>query len=391
MSRSNYTTQMGTVLDDCENSGSWIMNAGSLAEDQTYYKTGTKGLSLTATNGGAFTTRAISSIVTPSFGFWVYASDTTTFSSMKVTLSSAANFSKYFERRISVDDLKDGWNFVSLGIDDWTNVGGESWSNKMVWLRFRVDSYANKTASITIDSVYYGIKSRPKVIVEFDDGWVSAYTNAFPIMQEKNIKGTMGVIAARINVSGFLSDAQANEMYDAGWDMITHGDFDMTTLASQAAMVTDIQNNRAYMTSKGLTRNNCHMHYTYPLGRFNNTVLAAMKQAGMYTARTIISEGISTARGVDNFHLLRAHELRSDTTTLAMAKGYIDTCIARGETLILFGHLIVANPTNYLEWSTSDFQELIDYLHTKVQAGEIDVVTRSEWFDGLLTKRQPIS
>lgn len=61
-----------------------------------------------------------------------------------------------------------------------------------------------------------------KVLLTFDDGRVSAYTEAFSRMKEYGFPGVCGIITEAIYNEGYLEMAQMKEMRDAGWDMAAH-------------------------------------------------------------------------------------------------------------------------------------------------------------------------
>jgi hypothetical protein len=70
----------------------------------------------------------------------------------------------------------------------------------------------------------------------------------------------------------------------------------------------------------------------------------------------------------------------TNTTTLAVVKGWIDDAIARNALLTLTFHDIVTTPSVSTEWATADFQSLCDYI---VQSG-INVITAADLYDARL-------
>jgi peptidoglycan/xylan/chitin deacetylase (PgdA/CDA1 family) len=58
---------------------------------------------------------------------------------------------------------------------------------------------------------------RKSVVITFDDGYSNVYTNAFPIMKEYGAKGTIFVISNKIDVAGYLSSKQMQEMQKSGY------------------------------------------------------------------------------------------------------------------------------------------------------------------------------
>lgn len=61
------------------------------------------------------------------------------------------------------------------------------------------------------------------VVITFDDGHLSVYENAFPIMQGYGFPGVFYIVANRINGSPeFVTIPQITEMLDAGWEVGSH-------------------------------------------------------------------------------------------------------------------------------------------------------------------------
>lgn len=61
------------------------------------------------------------------------------------------------------------------------------------------------------------------IVITFDDGHLSVYENAFPIMQELGFPGVFYIVTNRINGSPeFVTTAQLKEMIAADWEIGSH-------------------------------------------------------------------------------------------------------------------------------------------------------------------------
>ena len=61
------------------------------------------------------------------------------------------------------------------------------------------------------------------IVITFDDGHESVYTNAFPIMKELDFVGVFYIVANRIrDVEDFVNVEQLKEMIGAGWEIGSH-------------------------------------------------------------------------------------------------------------------------------------------------------------------------
>lgn len=389
----NFEASSGTLFEDYETFGSFTGagTSGSIAADTTNFKTGAQGLQITSTNGGYYATKTISLNAQDSgvWGMWVYVPSTTNMFGITLYLSSNASFTSFFSYQWGVSVLKNGWNFLSVGRNSFTNTGSESWSNTMIRSRVRVDTIASQTSTATFDSLYYGVYARPKVVIMFDDCFTSAYTVGYPYMDAYGMKGSFGVCSSLIDTANYMTTANLQTAYANGWDVINHTANHNNISAYTAQQVADeVKPCTTYLRSQGFTRNGADNLFIYPQGGYSTTAITELQAEGFVSARGTINNRQNTIKGVDAPMLISAGEMRSDTVTLNTAKGWVDDAIANGRTLFIFGHKIVTTPAVFTEWATADFQSLIDYIAGFSRAQALDVVTYSEWYKGLTAPRR---
>lgn len=394
----NYAVSNGTLLEDFETLGDWTKSLGSgtpsgtLSLDSTNVKTGTSSLNVSATNGGIAATKTVSlnAIKSGVWGFWVYVPDTTNLATITIYISSTTDLSKNFAIARDVSKIRNGWNFLSIDRNSWSNTGTDAWTNTMVRLRVRVDSIANQTTAASFDSLYTNIYARPKVLIIMDDGRTSAYTQAYAYMKTYQMVGTVGVNSANVGTAGWATLAQLQEMYAAGWDMANHSaDHPHLTTQRSEQQLTEMTLVTNYLQANGFNLARGGRHFIYPYGEYDSNALANIPTAGFYTARSIITENQATIMGIDNTKLLYAKEL-SQSISITTAKAYVDNAIATGSTCILFAHLIVTTPGVSTEWPIADFHTLVDYVAHYRDANILDVMTISQWYNGLSTPRRVV-
>lgn len=230
-----------------------------------------------------------------------------------------------------------------------------------------------------------GAAERPTVIITFDDGWLSVYNKAYPIMQANNQKGVDFVIIDPIlgGWSDFTQKPQLNILYGAGWDISSHTYSHIAlTTGNNTALNYELAASKNWLNANGYPRGS--MFLAYPYGDYNSNVIAALKANGYVAARTI------EASNTNNMHYnlsspdifsLKSYEViggqDNDTTII----NQIDNTIASNGLLILSFHKIVdtlsANVTNAeTEFTTSDFQKVSNYLKSR----NVDVRTLSDYF-----------
>ena len=111
----------------------------------------------------------------------------------------------------------------------------------------------------------------------------------------------------------------------------------------------------------------------YPMGGSNANTLLAIAAQGVILARgTSIADNLNINELCSRY-FLNAKTL-ANTESLAVAEGYIDTAITNGDTLILYFHHIVDTPAATIEWSTANFQALINYIKTKLKKQNVDIL-----------------
>lgn len=77
--------------------------------------------------------------------------------------------------------------------------------------------------SLLVHAIQSGapLPERP-VVITFDDGDITVYTIAFPIMREFGFVGVNYLVANRLEVEGYMNAAQLQELSAAGWEVGSH-------------------------------------------------------------------------------------------------------------------------------------------------------------------------
>jgi peptidoglycan/xylan/chitin deacetylase (PgdA/CDA1 family) len=148
---------------------------------------------------------------------------------------------------------------------------------------------------VTLDQVenawFKGGELPPKpVVLTFDDGYLSQYVAAFPALEHFHWPGVLNLVTKGAD----LPDDDVKKMLDAnpGWELASHTvhHLDLTTLdASQ--LHEEVANSRKILQDRfGVPVNN----FCYPSGKYDNTVIAALKAAG-YRGATSEVPGLATS------------------------------------------------------------------------------------------------
>lgn len=318
-----------------------------------------------------------------------------------------------------------------------------------------VSTQAPDAPRVGVDALVARAGGRPTIIIGFDDLLRTQYTEAFPYMRARNVKGGFHVAPGLVGGPSRLTLAQIREMYDAGWDCYLNGTYDdgmMIGHSTLAAAVADLQKVRDWAQANGMPRGNDFC--CYPNGRYqdsparprsfsvrtNGTVIAtmadtsgiqpgmfvggynvpigttvvsvdsttqitlsapviaqvkafnftdlsgefsytklplALKAAGFKMARTTQGRGSWLSRfGIPDRGGVLAPANATSNESLDQLKADIDLTILRGETSEFYIHGLSATGTGQTD--PDKFRGLIDYIVARRDAGDLDVLTKTE-------------
>jgi peptidoglycan/xylan/chitin deacetylase (PgdA/CDA1 family) len=153
------------------------------------------------------------------------------------------------------------------------------------------------------------------VVVSFDDGLQSQFTEALPIMRELGWPGVLNLKVDSLE-QGELSEAMVRRMINAGWEIdshtITHRD--VTTLDA-AALEEEVADSRKILQERfGVPVD----FFCYPAGRYDEDAIAALRDAG-YLGATTTEMGLASSTE-DPYTLSRVRVDNSDGVTGLAAK-----------------------------------------------------------------------
>jgi peptidoglycan/xylan/chitin deacetylase (PgdA/CDA1 family) len=158
-------------------------------------------------------------------------------------------------------------------------VSRSDFSRQMSWL----DSHGYE--AVTLDQVerawYRGGALPPKpVVISFDDGYRPQYTFALPELRRHGWAGLLNLKAEGSDL--YTSNVKA--MIRAGWELAAHTihHLDLTTLDT-AQLQEEVAGSRTIL------RREYHVpvdNFCYPAGKYDDSVVAAVKAAGFTGATT---------------------------------------------------------------------------------------------------------
>jgi peptidoglycan/xylan/chitin deacetylase (PgdA/CDA1 family) len=380
----NLLTNVGTLYEDFEADADWTAGApGAKETNAIEYKTGTHSEKFSTAVGSNF--RFYRTINTVFAGvqriqFWFYLHNPLAEygGSVLIQLANDAGIANYYRYYMTTDRFVAGWNFLNCPLDQWTVGGGApNWANPMIRLRFESTAAAGKTAVVSFDSMMTGVIGVPAVILNFDDGTTVQYSDCFPYMKNRGVRGTFFVPSDYVGTGGYVTAAQLIKMQAADWTIGNHTkDHTNLTTLSEADMETNLSAAITAYAAIGII-DGPQKYVAYPGGAWNADVLTAMTNLGMRIGRTSASH---TNVGYNNSLPCNLYTLAAstvtNTTTVATVTGWIDTAIANGTIVPLTFHQIGAGS----DMTLADFKLVIDYIVAKSRAGKIQIITMNDLY-----------
>ena len=253
------------------------------------------------------------------------------------------------------------WHDLVLPLSGVENIAPLANLTTIGTLRFR---FMDGSGEANIQSVMVIDAEKPKGIVSFtfDDGLITQYTKAAPILASRGIPATVYIIHDLVGVSeGCVTEEQLHELKNVyGWDIESHWGYEMDSMTEEEV------ENAFYETKKwiqehGLGRGD---HLAYAGGVHNDTILKVARKY-FTTARTI---DYSVMNGVKSTSISTPHQLNAVTgvgnnpsgVAVTKIKSLIDKVAQYGGWLILVFHSIGDTPTAMF-CKESDFVDLVDY------------------------------
>lgn len=181
--------------------------------------------------------------------------------------------------------------------------------------RYQMDAlYAHGYTAITISMLVEALtqgRDLPEkpIVITFDDGHMSVYEQAFPIMNEYEFPGVFYIVANRINnLNDFVNAEQITNMVNAGWEIGSHGYTHQDITKNHASAAYEIgQSKLDLQTVLDININT----FAYPYGEVNPFVAQKVRDYGY---RAGIGLGTSITHTYNTLFYLNRIEIQGDYT-----------------------------------------------------------------------------
>ena len=383
----NWIADEGVLIDSMDTLSGWRkVGAGEVSLDIYNVRTSSASIKVDNLAAGNDTwlykdaNLDLSNLKTLSMWVFVHRTEALQSDIIRVAFSTTSDWSKYVEETWVY--LRPGWNFLSTSIDKMDIYGGETLENPVIKIRLGVFSGTGSILIASIDEIRYNLKSIPICLLTFDDVRRTVYTNCFPIMQARGLKGTLYLTQNRLGASEYyVTYGQCSEMRDNGWlvanHTLTHAD--LQTLTDEQ-IIAEVGGMADWLIAQGWPEG--AYHFAYPYGHGSPDTWPAMAQCHILSAR-MVSGGNWLSPAFYPFKMPANISLGKSYLDLAGAKAAIDHAIAYGEVCVFTIHG-AQDPPDTEEFSVAEFTELMDYI---VNSGLL-VMRPDEFVDGELISEE---
>ncbi len=378
----SYLQNMSTAAD-------WTTSGGTDAKDTTFYRSGTGSIKFTPDGSG---TEMTSDVTFASIDlsnthivvkFYIHeGSGNTSYTNLErirllVWGPTAGSFIDNFVVWTNGSYEANphfGWDYATLvqsDVGQLTN-GGADYTDVD---RLRIElKYTNNTApEVSIDTIefYPDNTFSPKVMFRFDDGIATQY-DAGGYLASNGMVATYGIIGSAVGSGNILTLAQLRDLQVQGHLIANHG---WTTDKWDDMTAVEIRDNLTlnaeWMCKNGFTQG--ARIIISPGGRWPQHAKPVLDELTDFVWLVI---GARNLARVDTFYAPNIQRIIVETVdsgaTPTNAKASVDDAIADNGIMTMMYHGVTAGDV------TTKFQAFVDYVATKRDAGDIEVITPTD-------------
>jgi peptidoglycan/xylan/chitin deacetylase (PgdA/CDA1 family) len=152
------------------------------------------------------------------------------------------------------------------------------------------------------------------ILLTFDDGTLSTFNNAFPIMQKYNFTGTTYIIYNYIGAENYMNADELHKLVAAGWEIGSHSlSHENLTLYPKHQNNEIIESRRRLQSLLDVPI----LSFAYPFGAYDKDSLQFVRDAG-YTAA--MGLGNTARQNNQNIFYLYRRAIERDTNLQSFAQ-----------------------------------------------------------------------
>ncbi len=161
---------------------------------------------------------------------------------------------------------------------------------------------------LLVNAIKEGAELPPRpVLITFDDGDISVYTTAFPILQKYGLTGVVYIVGNYMGTEGYMTAEQIKELVDAGWEVGSHSRShrDLRQLQPEIQRVEIVDARKELQKATGASVDT----FAYPFGFMGNTAGSYVHAAGYIAAMGL---GFTSDQGKGNLFWLQRRDVKGE-------------------------------------------------------------------------------
>lgn len=206
----------------------------------------------------------------------------------------------------------------------------------------------------------YPVNAQFSMILNFDDGYLRVYKNAFPLMEQYQIPGVAFVVTKYINSVRHMQKSHLIQLKNAGWEIGSHTvRHPNLTLLTDNGIKDELIDSKKDLKDYKLINSN-YSSLATPYNKWNKNISEIAP--GYYN----IIRSDKIYYGYNNTEIPSEELVILKNTPLTTIKSRISKAQKSNQLLLLIFHEIGLGPNNFY-YATEKFNKLIKYLHTNYQ------------------------
>jgi len=169
--------------------------------------------------------------------------------------------------------------------------------------------YETVTIDYLVDVIWSGgLMPEKPVVLTFDDGQLSVYENAYPIMKELGFVGSIYYVASWFGSEVGMNNSEIQELVDAGWSLGSHSYTHRSMIAAYLELQYEMRQSKLKLEELfGVEVNT----FAYPFGDMDEY---AGRKVGNYGYTGAVGLGDSVYQGLYNIYYLSRIEIYGTTS-----------------------------------------------------------------------------
>lgn len=216
--------------------------------------------------------------------------------------------------------------------------------------------------------------TKTKVVLMFDGGRRSVYTEAYSIMKEYGFRASVQIIPSRINEAEHMSYDQLARLYLDGWSLLNHTYSHQEDMYNSSdELLSDINKARHWMHNRYIGYNSDSV--AIPFGEINPYLIGELKAAGYYSIRTsdniiMLDNDVISYFPIATINILSTMSVERIKSTLLHPPEDTEAVV------LIFNNIGASEDNSRMTFSTEKFKELITFIQQS--SDKLQVITYSD-------------